>query len=24
MQKRFDVIADVQKLILDRLPEKGE
>jgi predicted nucleic acid-binding Zn-ribbon protein len=24
MQKRFDSIADVQKLILDRLPEKGE
>jgi chromosome segregation ATPase len=24
MQKRFDAIADVQMLILERLPEKGE
>lgn len=24
MEKRFDSIAQVQKLILDRLPEKGE
>lgn len=24
MEKRFDAIADVQKAILERLPEKGE
>jgi chromosome segregation ATPase len=24
IEKRFDAIADVQKLILDRLPEKGK
>ncbi len=24
MEKRFDAIAEVQKLILERLPEKGE